>query len=87
MPIPALVSYVAFYIVTSALSYALTRKAIARAPKPEAPAAGQLEAPDARETGQVPVVFGTVWINPNVCWYGDLRVAEIQRCTDSGKAK
>lgn len=80
MPVPALVYYAAFYIVTSALSYLLVRRAAGRVHQAEPPEAGQLEPPDAKESGPVPVVFGSVWLSPNVCWYGDLRTEPIKQC-------
>lgn len=58
-----LYSFVAM-IVSSALTSLL-------APKPEAPVAGQLDVPTAREGDSVMVMFGTNIIKQsNVIWYG-----------------
>lgn len=73
---------IAFYLVTAALSYLLTPRPKAP-PRPQdaKPQAG--EAPEARTSGAVPVVFGTAWISPNVVWYGDLSASEITECVES----
>lgn len=81
---------IAFYVVTAILSYLLT-------PKPKAPPAQVSQnavpqegrAPTAKTDGPVPVVFGTVWVTPNVVWYGDLGTSGIQECqtTQGGGGK
>ena len=75
---------IAFYVVTSILAYLLTPKPKAQAAQaPAAPAAQ--EAPDAKTSGAVPVVFGTVWVSPNVVWYGDLSTQPITECQSGGR--
>jgi len=75
---------IAFYVVTSILAYLLTPKP--KAPKPQAQADVQPQegkAPEAKTSGPVPVIFGTVWISPNVVWYGDLSTSPITECVTS----
>lgn len=74
---------IVFYVVTSLLAYLLTPKPKVQAPSTSAPTPQQGAAPPAKTTGAVPVVFGTVWVTPNVVWYGDLGVEPIQECVSS----
>jgi hypothetical protein len=41
--------------------------------------------PDAKTSGPVAVVFGTVWVTPNVVWYGDLSTSPITECQSGGR--
>ncbi len=70
------------WIVTTALSYIL-------APKPEAPKPASLDdfnVPTADPERNIPVVFGTVWVeDPNTVWYGDLLAVPIR--AEGGKGK
>ncbi len=70
--------YLIIYLVIAILSYALAPK-----PKPPAPEApdpygiDEFKVPTASAGREIPVVFGTRWIDsPNVVWYGHLRVEE-----------
>jgi hypothetical protein len=73
---------VALFVASLVISYAL-------APKPKTqemnPAnMDEFDIPVATESAPIPVLFGTRWINqPNVVWYGDLRVFDIKK--SSGK--
>jgi hypothetical protein len=65
-----------WFVVTSLIAQAL-------APRPPAPrpaALDDVQAPTADDGREIPVVFGTVWLNgPNVLWFGDLRTTAIRR--------
>ena len=75
---------IAFYVVTSILAYLLTPKPKVQQATATAPSPAAQEPPDAKTSGPVPVVFGTVWIVPNVIWYGDLSTSPIQECQSGG---
>ena len=74
-------AYLALYLVTAALSYLLTpRPTVPQTRTRTTPAPQQQEAPDAATSGPVPVVWGRVWLVPNVVWYGDTSAEAIQEC-------
>lgn len=75
--------YVAFYVVTAALSYALTPRPKKEQRRPVE--VQQAQAPQARTSGAIPVVFGTVWVVPNVVDWSSPRAEEIIECVKSGK--
>lgn len=56
-----------------------------RIPKPQAaprPGLGEIQAPTADPSRDIPVIFGTVDLNaPNTVWYGDLRTVAIKEKT------
>lgn len=66
------------WLVIAIASYALTPKP--KTPTPESPNPYGIEdirAPTATSGREIPVLFGTRWLNaPNVVWYGHLRVEE-----------
>lgn len=72
------------YLLLSAalafLSYLLT-------PKPEGPnphSLGDFDVPRADPNKEIVVIWGTGWLkDPNVVWYGDLAVSDIE--SDGGK--
>ena len=68
--------YLAVFVVTLIISYAL-------APKPQSqppPGLGDIKAPTAEEGREIPVLFGTREIKgPNIVWYGHLRVVAIKK--------
>lgn len=73
------------YLVLAVVSYFLMPK-----PKMSTPVAPKpygiddLQVPTASAGREIPVVFGTRWVNsPNVVWYGDLAV-EAKRETSCG---
>ncbi len=70
--------YIVVFIVALLLSALLAPKQ--QNAVPETPG----DVPSISDTQQVPVVFGTVELDqPNVVWYGDLRVTAIT--SNSGK--
>jgi hypothetical protein len=78
--------YLAFYIVTSVLAYLLTPKPKSAANE-TGPTPQEGEAPTALTSGQIRVVFGTVWVSPNVAWYGSLSTSPIKECVEGGGSK
>jgi hypothetical protein len=77
--------YIAFYVVTSILAYLLAPEPQAATTENAVPQEG--EAPPALTSGKIPVVFGTIWVTPNVVWYGDLSTEPIQECTEAAAKK
>lgn len=57
--------------------------AVAMMPKPQSlppPGLGDVKAPTAEEGREIPVLFGTRWIEgPNVVWYGDFKAVAVQK--------
>jgi len=73
----------AIYIASALLTYALTpRPSVPRAQPQQrvTPQPQSAEPPDAATSGAVPVVFGRVWVTPNVVWYGATSTSEITQC-------
>ncbi len=73
-----LAAEIIIFLVIAILSYVLIPK-----PKPTTPEApdpygiDEFKVPTASAGREIPVVFGTRWIDsPNVVWYGHLRVEE-----------
>ncbi|HRP76271.1 MAG TPA: hypothetical protein PLN31_19485 [Azoarcus taiwanensis] len=64
------------WIVTAALSFALTKKP----PAPPRPTMSDIRVPTAQEGGPIPVLFGTRPIkHHNVVWYGHLRTTAVKK--------
>lgn len=74
----------AIFVVTTILSYLLRDRSSARVQRPTDAAPQTGEAPEALTAGAIPVVFGTVWVSPNVCWYGDLEAQAITETVPGG---
>lgn len=67
--------YVALWVASMVVSIALAPKPKTTKIKP-----GEVEAPTAEEGREIPVLFGTRYINgPNVVWYGDIRAQPIRK--------
>lgn len=68
--------YLAVFVVSLVLSYALTPK-----PQSQPPAGlGEIKAPTAEEGREIPVLFGTRDLKgPNVVWYGHFRAVAIKK--------
>ena len=67
-------TYVAYFIISYVISYALTPK-----PNSKMPGIGEITAPTAEVGKEIPVVFGEVLIkSSNVVWYGDIRTKAIK---------
>ena len=68
--------YVAVFIVSLVVSYAIS-------PKPESqppPGLGDVKAPIAKEGVEIPVLFGTRRLDgPNVVWYGNVKAVAIMK--------
>lgn len=81
------------FIVLVAIQIALFVASILLAPKPRFEnarprALGDFQFPTATEARAVPIMWGTVDIKgPNVIWYGDLKIIEIQKKIKSGFGK
>lgn len=60
-------NYVAIWVITTLISYAL-------APRPEGPKPAKfkdIEVPSVDEGRDIPVVFGRMRLAPHVAWYGN----------------
>lgn len=68
--------YIAVFVVALVVAYAYAPK-----PQSQPPAGlGDVKVPTAEEGREIPVLFGTRYIEgPNVVWYGDLKTVAIRK--------
>lgn len=68
--------YISVFVVALVVSYAYAPK-----PQSQPPAGlGDVKVPTAEEGREIPVLFGTRYIEgPNVVWYGDLKTVAIRK--------
>lgn len=68
--------YIAVFAVALVVAYAYAPK-----PQSQPPAGlGDVKVPTAEEGREIPVLFGTRYIEgPNVVWYGDLKTVAIRK--------
>ena len=65
----------AYAIAMMIISYAMQ---VLLAPKVQQPTAGDLDVPEPKAGGTVPVLFGTNIVkSANIIWYGDAKIEDI----------
>jgi hypothetical protein len=76
--------WIVLYVAMTLVSSLLRPKPTIQNAKPGT--IGDKDMPIASQSTPIPVVFGTVWITqPNVVWWGNLRVTAIRRSSGGKK--